>query len=403
MTKPEPIALATARRLLLASQGLDRPPAQPADKAAVLATIQQMGQLQIDTIHVIARSPYLVLWSRLGDYPCAWLDALLAEGALFEGWAHAACFLPMSDYPLHRRRLLDAQMTREWGPVRWGMEWLQEHAALADQLRAYLRANGVARSADFARPDRPSNGWWDWKEEKHALEALLYTGEVMIAARQNFQRIYALREDVLAKHPLPGWDDATLPTTEEMRRQLDLRAVAALGIATAAWVPDYFRQPKLSAKRLVHMADDGQLVRAQIEGLPGLAYIHPDRLPLLDAAATGESTVTTVLSPFDPIVWDRWRARELFNFDYTIECYTPAAKRRYGYFTLPILHRGQLVGRLDPKAHRRQGVFEVKALHLEPGVEVTDALRADLTAALRRLADWHGTPELRFNPTGAAL
>jgi uncharacterized protein YcaQ len=112
-------------------------------------------------------------------------------------------------------------------------------------------------------------------------------------------------------------------------------------------------------------------------------------------------TLTTLLSPFDPLVWDRNRALELFNFDYKIECYTPAAKRRYGYFTLPILHRGQLIGRLDPKAHRAQGVFEIKALHMEPGVRVNKRLITDLAAALHRLADWHGTPELvirQLNP-----
>ena len=118
----------------------------------------------------------------------------------------------------------------------------------------------------------------------------------------------------------------------------------------------------------------------------------------MEAAISGglEPTLTTLLSPFDPLVWDRRRASELFKFDYRIECYTPAPKRRYGYFTLPILHRGKLIGRLDPKAHRAQGMFEVKALHLEPGVRINKDLITDLAAALRRLADWHGTPELVF-------
>jgi hypothetical protein len=133
-----------------------------------------------------------------------------------------------------------------------------------------------------------------------------------------------------------------------------------------------------------------------VEGFESPAYVHPDNLSLLEETASGkrDARLTTLLSPFDPLVWDRQRAREQFDFDYMIECYTPAAKRRYGYFTLPILHRGRLVGRLDPKAHRASGVFEVKALHLEPGVEPSDELVADLAAALRRLAAWHGTPEL---------
>lgn len=133
-----------------------------------------------------------------------------------------------------------------------------------------------------------------------------------------------------------------------------------------------------------------------MEGFEEPAYIHPDRLDLLEEAASGnrKPTLTTLLSPFDPLVWDRQRARELFDFDYTIECYTPAAKRRYGYFTLPILLGGRLIGRLDPKAHRAQGSFEIKALYLEPGVPVSQEIIADLAAVLRRLAAWHATPDL---------
>jgi uncharacterized protein YcaQ len=149
-------------------------------------------------------------------------------------------------------------------------------------------------------------------------------------------------------------------------------------------------------KQLEALAREGLLLRVEVEGFEGSAYMHPDRTDLIKNAASGdmEPALTTLLSPFDPLVWDRNRAHELFGFDYRIECYTPAAKRRYGYFTLPILHRGQLIGRLDPKAHRAQGVFEIKALHMEPGVVVNEELVADLAAVLHRLADWHGTPDL---------
>jgi hypothetical protein len=192
---------------------------------------------------------------------------------------------------------------------------------------------------------------------------------------------------------LPGWRDgrkaANVPTREDVLRALTLRAVKALGVTLAAWVPDYFRLPKTgNAKRLEALAGDGLLERIEIEGLPGPAYRDPA------AVAVDPPSLTTLLSPFDPLVWDRQRLKDLFGFDYTIEVYTPAAKRRFGYFTLPILHRGALVGRLDPKAHRAIGQFEVKALALEPGVEPSDDLVRGLASALRRLAAWHGTPEL---------
>lgn len=385
------ISIQMARNVMLAAQDLDGPPERPAVKADVLEAIRRMCLLQIDTIHVVARSPYLVLWSRLGDYQPEWLDELLAEGALFEYWAHAMCFLPIEDYPLYRRRMLDAIRDKVW-PYKWATKWSQEHSEVMERVRSHLRENGAVRSAEFENKNRPPGGWWNWKEEKDALETMFLSGEVMIARRQNFQRVYDLRERVL-----PGWEDTDHPSSEELRRTLALRSVRALGIAFPAWVPDYFRQPKKGMPaRLDGLAREGLLLQVDVEGMEGPAYVHTERVDLVEKAASGglEPTLTTLLSPFDPLVWDRQRASELFDFDYKIECYTPAAKRRYGYFTLPILHRGQLVGRLDPKAHRAKGVFEIKALHLEPGVPVSEALVADLAAVLQRLAAWHGTPEL---------
>jgi uncharacterized protein YcaQ len=399
MKKPqaiERISLATARQVLLAAQGFDRNQERPATKSDLLEAIRRMGLLQIDTIHVVRRSPYLVLWSRLGNYPPEWLDELLAEGALFEYWAHAMCFLPIEDYPLHRRRMLDAIHDRGW-PVRWAVDWTSHNPEVINRVRTHLQENGAVRSIEFENKNRPPGGWWNWKEEKNALEALFMTGEVMIARRQNFQRVYDLHERVL-----PGWDDDGTPSGEEMRRTLTLQAVRALGIALPAWVPDYFRQPKKGIPQLLEkLASERLLIRLEVEGLEGPAYAHPDHLDLLEEAATGrgEPVLTTLLSPFDPVVLDRQRARQLFDFDYTIECYTPAAKRRYGYFTLPILQRGKIIGRLDPKAHRKQGVFEVKALHLEAGIPASEELATDLAAALRRLAAWHNTPDLVVSET----
>jgi len=214
----------------------------------------------------------------------------------------------------------------------------------------------------------------------------------MVPRRESFQRVYDLRQRVL-----PDWDDgpeaANVPEREEVLRALALRAVQALGVARPAWVCDYFKRPKTGMTvRLEALAESGQLRRVTIDGLAGPAYLDP-------AARAQAPAVTTVLSPFDPLLSDRARLKELFGFDYKIEVYTPAHKRSFGYFTLPILHHGTVVGRLDPKAHRAEGRFEVRALALEPGVKATDELAADLGAALRRLAAWHGTPELVIGRT----
>lgn len=377
-----------ARALMVAALGLDRHPERVGGKADVLAAIRRMGALQIDTIHVVARSPYLALWSRLGAYEPRWLDELLAEGAIFEYWSHEACFLPIEDYALYRHRMLNAH-SMGW---KFAREWAAAHHEEIERMLAIVRERGPVRSADFARMDGRNGGWWDWKIEKRALETLFTAGELMIARRQNFQRVYDLRERVL-----PAWDDSQLPPIDQVHHNLALKAVRALGITTARWAPDYFRTKRQStAPLLATLAEAGLLLRVHVEGWQNEAYIHPDNVPLAEAAAAGalQPNLTTLLSPFDPLVWDRARAQAVFGFDYRIECYTPAAKRRYGYFTLPILHRGALIGRLDPKAHRKERRFEVKALHLEPGIAITDDLVAAVGGAIKACAAWHGAPEV---------
>lgn len=377
-----------AQAIMIAALGLSRRLQRAANKRDVLKAIRRMSALQIDTIHVVARSPYLVLWSRLGHYEPRWLDELLAEGKVFEYWSHEACFLPAEDYPLYRHRMLNPE-GMGW---KYSHKWITAHQKEVAGLLAYIRQHGPVRSSDFARTDGKAGGWWEWKTEKRALEMLFTAGELMIARRHNFQRIYDLRERVL-----PSWDDSQLPSAEEARRALVLKAVRALGITKARWVDDYFRTDKRQTRATVAtLADEGQLLRVEVIGWKEEAYLHPENCKLVEQAAVGslQTEVTTLVSPFDPLVWDRARAREMFGFDYRLECYTPAPKRRYGYFTLPILHRGQLVGRLDPKAHRTEGLFEVKSLHLEPEAVINAELIEGIARALSECASWHQTPEV---------
>ena len=392
-------SLAEARALLLAAQGLNPRLDRPAEKADVLGAVRRMGVLQIDSISVVARSPYLVLWSRLGPYEPRWLDELLEEGALFEYWSHAACFLPIEDYGLYRRGMIEgSEKTRSW---------MEAHPEAIERVMSRV-GEGPVRSVEFERTDGRSGGWWAWKPEKRALEHLFAVGELMISRRDpNFHRVYDLRERVLQR-AVPGWEDNRAPTGEEVRRAFALKAVRALGVAVARWVPDYFRTPKRGIAALLEaLADEGSLLRAGIEGSDEPAYVHPENAALAEAVVSGglRPSDTTLLSPFDPVVWDRARALELFGFEYKIEVYTPAARRRYGYYSLPILHNGALVGRLDAKAHRKEGLFEVKAAHLEPGVAVDEDLVAGLAESLRECAGWHRTPEVlvrRSEPPGLA-
>jgi uncharacterized protein len=387
------LTAAAARLVHVAAQGLHRRSPGPATKHDVLEAVRRMAVLQLDTISVVAKSPYLVLFSRLGPYDPAWLDELLEHGALFEYWAHEASLLPIEDYAFLRHRML-APEAMGW---KYRTEWVAEHRHEMDRVLAHIRVHGPVRSADFERHAPGSGAWWGWKPEKRALEYLLTAGELMVRRRENFQRVYDLRERV---HP--SWTDESLPARQEAERQLVLRAVHALGVTQVRWVADYYRMNRRMATATVHeLVHDGELLPARVEGWDDDVVIHPAHLAAADVAAAGTlaAELTTLLSPFDPLVWDRERARVIFGFDYRLECYTPAPKRRYGYFVLPILRRGELVGRVDAKAHRRDGIFDVVRLHLEPGVNAADELLADIACAIREAAQWHGTPDVRVSAT----
>ena len=392
------LSLQDARHLQLAAQGLLAPRRSKATPADLLATIRRMALLQIDTISVVARSPYLVLFSRLGQYEQRWLEQLLADGEIFEYWAHEACFVPREDYRLLRHRMLDP-VAMGW---KFSANWLATHQQEIGQLIERIRQHGPVRAADFERTTGKGNGWWDWKPEKRHLEVLFTSGQLMVRERRNFQRVYDLAERVL-----PEWSDQRdLPSVEQAQRDMVRASCRALGLVKTGWVADYYRLRRGKYDALLHqLADEGELLPVRVEGWQHGAFVHASLADELARAQAGtlKATHTTALSPFDPLVWDRKRASELFNFDYRIECYTPAPKRQYGYFVLPLLHRGKLVGRMDAKAHRQQGIFEIKSLYLEAGVRVTRTLAQDLAKALQKLADWHQTPQLRYGAIPANL
>src|SRR5438105_2893937 len=220
------ISLQQARNLHLAVQGLLTPPRARATRGRVLAAIERMRLLQIDTIHIVARSPYLVLFARLGDYQQHWLDELLARGRIFECWAHEACFAPIADYALHRGQF--AARSGHWAH-KHAARMHREHRAGMDKLLAHIQENGAVKSSDFARADesKGSAGWWGWKDEKRWLEAWFALGELMVARRENFQRVYDLRERVLARAGV----EAHALAPADVTREFVVGAVRALGLA----------------------------------------------------------------------------------------------------------------------------------------------------------------------------
>jgi len=387
MSVPQ-LSLTAARHLHLAAQGLLKKPRRRARPTDIFSTIQRMSLLQIDTINIVARSPYLVLFSRLGDYPQAWLDEALFRGELMEYWAHEACFLPREDFALVRHRML-APEKMGW---KYRAAWMDEHATEIEQLITHIHENGPVRSADFEHPRKGTSGWWAWKPHKRHLEGLFTAGRVMVIERRNFQRVYDLTHRVM-----PHWDDERdlLSQAVAEDRMLE-KSARSLGIFRPAWLADYYRlrQPALPALMARWQAEQ-KVVRVEVETL-GEAFVHADLLPELAQAEAGRlhATHSAVLSPFDPVVWDRRRAEQLFNFTYRLECYTPAPKRQYGYFVLPLLHCGQLVGRMDAKMHRKTGVLEIIALWLEPGRKPGRRLESGLTTAIEDFARWQGARQV---------
>ncbi|HHG8784750.1 TPA: winged helix-turn-helix domain-containing protein [Citrobacter sedlakii] len=376
------LSLKEARLLHLAAQGLLRKPRRRARESDILATITRMSLLQIDTINIVARSPYLVLFSRLGDYPSQWLDAALTRGELMEYWAHEACFLPRSDFKLIRHRMLTPE-NMGW---KYKAAWMNDHAGEIEQLIQHIQHNGPVRSADFAHPRKGTSGWWEWKPHKRHLEGLFTAGKLMVVERRNFQRVYDLTHRVM-----PHWDDERdlLPRAQAELFMLD-NSARSLGIFREQWLADYYRlkRPDLQRWRETR-AEQQQIIPVEVDTL-GTLWLHAELLPLLEQAQAKKLSAThsAVLSPFDPVVWDRKRAEQLFGFSYRLECYTPAPKRQFGYFVLLLLHRGQLVGRMDAKMHRKTAVLEIISLHLEKGVTSGISLQNGLKQAIGDFARW---------------
>lgn len=386
-----------ARHLHLAAQGLLKKPRKRAVPADILKTIRQMALLQIDTINIVARSPWIVLFSRLGSFPFPWLEESLSRGELIEYWAHEACFLPKEDFALVRHRMLNPHKMG-W---KYSAEWMATHEQEIAELLGWMAENGPVRAADFAHPRPGQSGWWEWKPHKRHLEGLFTAGKVMVSSRHNFQRVYDLTHRIM-----PGWDDAQQSLTQSEAESVMLsRSARCLGIFKPAWLADYYRLKNIQANTVIaRWLGEQAVTQVEVEDL-GTMWLDNSLLPLLPQAEqdTLNATHSTVLSPFDPVVWDRRRASQLFQFEYRLECYTPAPKRQYGYFVLPVLHRGQIVGRMDAKMHRKTGVLEVMALWLEEGVRSSQHLEQGIWQALVDFARWQGATQITLGQVPSAL
>jgi uncharacterized protein len=387
---PVTIEAATARRLAIRCQGLDGAWELPGGKEGVAQVIERLGYVQIDTIAVVQRAHDHTLWSRRPEYLPQMLHELQArDRRVFEYWTHAASFVPMRDYrySLHRMRAF-AESPRM-------RQWREQNRALVQEILARIQAEGPLGSADFAAPPGQKRGsWWDWKPAKEALERLFWTGELMVAERRRFQRLYDLTERVL-----PAGTDTTEPDRDELGRFAVRRELSTHGVAAALEIRRANRDAKAISAAIAELAAAGEVTAVAIEGRVGEAYYAlTETLADATTASRGETRLH-LLSPFDSLVIGRERLRRLFGFDYRIECYTPAPQRRHGYFCLPILWDEQLVGRLDPKADRKQKMLLVRRITLEPEFRPDDRFLAALAETLRAFATFNGCERVTIEQT----
>jgi len=386
--------------LFIARQQLDRPRGRRLSAASLVAFAEATGGIQLDSINVIERAHLLTLWSRFGVFDRRLLDRLVYDRRLlFEYWAHAACLVSTKELPAWRRIMLD-YLTEHRG---WS-SWLQTNQPVLRAVEAAITERGPLASSDFGddRSARGASGWWNWKPAAHALDYLWMTGRTLVHSRVAFQKRYDLAERVL-----PHIADVT-PLTEDAFRRWHLeKALAAMGAATETDLRLYLTFPKLGAaerKRMLTSAvARGDVVEVTVDGTRGRWFALAADLPALRRAAARPTTHvgTTFLAPFDSFLWHRERTLRLFDFDYRIEVYTPAAKRRFGYYTLPIFSDGRLIGRVDAKAHRAAGKphrsdgrLALRHVAFEAPLATREAALAGTAEAARSLAAFVGADDV---------
>jgi len=383
------ISLVQARRIALTAQGFNAPDREGDVAAARLRrAIERLGVLQIDSVNVLVRSHYLPLFSRLGAYDRARLDAVLAgkRSRFFEYWGHEASFLPLDCQPLLRWRMARALRGEGiWTPLQ---SYATERRAEADALLARIEADGAIAASDI-ESTKATTGMWSRSDAKGALEWLFWAGLVTATHRRtSFERVYDLPERVLPAEVLA----VPTPRDVDAHRALLARSAEALGIAAADDLRDYYRIPASDvAVPLRQLVEDGTLIPVRVDGWRQQAYLHKD------ARAGRRTDGAALLSPFDPLVWHRPRTERLFGFRYRLEIYTPAHKREHGYYVLPFLLDGALVARVDLKADRKAGTLIVQKATIEP--DAPDHTVEALNVELRRMAAWLGLQSVTHAPT----
>ncbi|MFC0339091.1 hypothetical protein SAMN05421848_0618 [Kushneria avicenniae] len=390
------LSASTVRHMTLAMQGFgaDRDGPEPGSQA-LLNLVRRLGLLQIDSVNVLCRAHYMPLYSRLGPYDRTRLERFNqgppSRRRLFEYWGHEASLIPVEDYPLYRFRM---QRAREGGGGLYKRleRFSRDNPVFIARVLDEIRDCGALAASDLSEGGRGQGRWWGWSHGKSALEYLFWSGQVLVAHRRgSFERVYDLPERVVGREAV----EAPMLSPEAAQRSLVARAACAMGVAIARDMQRYFRlDVRETRARIDELVDAGELLPVEVEGWSVPAWQHVSA-----RRRRRSSEATALLSPFDPLMWDRERAARVFGFHYRIEIYTPSHLRQYGYYVLPFMMAGQMVARVDLKAERAAGVLQVMAAHPESGVPMA-ALAPALLKELERLARFLGLARVQVTGNG---
>jgi uncharacterized protein YcaQ len=379
---------AQARRVALAAQGFRDPRHAVPTMRTFTRTLERTGVLQVDSVNVLQRAHYMPLYSRMGPYDTRLLHRAAEKSPrrVVEYWAHVQAYMPVDLWPVMRHRMASYRAKRG----KWG--FVADDAVLEKNLLAEVAERGAstARDLDDGLPRAKVHWGWNWSETRKTLDYLYMCGELAVAGRNGqFEILYDLPERVIPADVLAR----PTPSVEDANRELVRRAARSHGVASARCLADYYRMPSRDAAPAIDaLVEDGELVPVSVQGWPRPAYLHRDaRLPRRVGARA-------LLSPFDPVVWERERTERLFGFRYRIEIYVPAPKREFGYYVLPFLLGDRIVARVDLKADRQAGVLRVVAAYAEQ--HAPDETAAELATELAALAGWLGLDAIAVGTRG---
>jgi uncharacterized protein YcaQ len=371
-----------AVQLALDAQGIGRP-VKSGGKAGALKTIRHLGYVQLDTLAVVARAHHHTLWTRTEKYLEDHLGELMREKKIFEYWSHAAAFLPMEDFRFSLVRKNEFLAGRK--------HWFAKDKKIHKYVLDKIKAEGPLQSKDFDT-DKRRGSWFDWKPAKIALEQLFQDGSLMVVERKGFQKVYDISERVL-----PASTDTTVPSQEEFAAHLIRSTIRANGIASLKDMTHLRKgMGPVVEKVLKKLIAGNEIVPVMIIGSKESYYQFQQPNPKFEIR---DSNVATILSPFDNAIIRRDRLKDLFEYDFMLECYLPEHKRKFGYFCLPVLYNNKFIGKFDPKADRATGIFYVKSFYLEQAPKDMDAFLASFAASLKEFAKFNGCDKIVVEKT----